>query len=131
MNVVVTAAHVYIYLHTYSISFLPPIASVLYSFLNVLQALNGRLHVPLVDTLAFIVFTGSMLKHDGPQLEPAPYKTPKRLLVDLDDCNNWQGITLLTVPGKVLCLVLLNDCEKSRLAFRVAGRVSSKSSPSA
>lgn len=76
MNVVVTAAHVYIYLHTYSISLLPPIARVLYSFLNVLQALNGRLHVPLVDTLAFIVFTGSMLKHDGPQLEPAPYKTP-------------------------------------------------------
>lgn len=75
MNVVVTAAHVYIYLHTYSISLLPPIACVFYTFLNVLQALNGRLHVPLVDTLAFIGFTGSMLKHGGPQLEPAPYKT--------------------------------------------------------
>lgn len=64
-----------LHISTY-ISLLPPIARVLYSFLNVLQALNGRLHVPLVDTLAFIVFTGSMLKHDGPQLEPAPYKTP-------------------------------------------------------
>uniref|UniRef100_A0A914VPX7 Reverse transcriptase domain-containing protein n=1 Tax=Plectus sambesii TaxID=2011161 RepID=A0A914VPX7_9BILA len=26
---------------------------------------------------------------------------------DLSKCNNWQGITLLSVPGKVLCIVLL------------------------
>ena len=27
---------------------------------------------------------------------------------DLRNCNNWQEITLLSVPGKVLCSILLN-----------------------
>ena len=27
---------------------------------------------------------------------------------ELSNCNNWQGITVLSVPGKVLCSVLLN-----------------------
>ena len=27
---------------------------------------------------------------------------------DLSDCNNWRGITLLSVPEKVFCKVLLN-----------------------
>jgi len=26
----------------------------------------------------------------------------------LSDCNNWRGITLMSVPGKVFCSVLLN-----------------------
>ena len=33
-------------------------------------------------------------------------KVPKK--GTLTDCNNWRGITLLSVPGKVLCIVLLN-----------------------
>ncbi|XP_053504574.1 probable RNA-directed DNA polymerase from transposon BS isoform X2 [Ictalurus furcatus] len=32
-------------------------------------------------------------------------KLPKK--GNLADCNNWRGITLLSVPGKVFCLVLL------------------------
>jgi len=28
----------------------------------------------------------------------------------LSDCNNWRGITLVSVPGKVFCSVLLNTC---------------------
>ena len=27
---------------------------------------------------------------------------------DLSDCNNWRGITLLSVPGKIFCSILLN-----------------------
>jgi hypothetical protein len=27
---------------------------------------------------------------------------------DLSNCNNWRGITLLSVPGKVFCAVLLS-----------------------
>ena len=30
----------------------------------------------------------------------------------LSDCNNWRGITLLSVPGKVFCSVLLNRLQK-------------------
>ena len=26
---------------------------------------------------------------------------------DLSDCNNWRGITLLSIPGKVFCAILL------------------------
>ena len=26
----------------------------------------------------------------------------------LSDCNNWRGITLLSVPGKIFCTVILN-----------------------
>ena len=33
-------------------------------------------------------------------------KVPKK--GSLSDCNNWRGITLLSVPGKVFCKVLLN-----------------------
>ena len=33
-------------------------------------------------------------------------KLPKKCY--LGDCNNWRGITLLSVPGKVFCKVLLN-----------------------
>ena len=32
-------------------------------------------------------------------------KLPKKC--NLIDCNNWRGITLLSVPGKVFCIVLL------------------------
>ena len=30
----------------------------------------------------------------------------------LSDCNNWRGITLLSVLGKVFCSVLLNRLQK-------------------
>jgi len=30
----------------------------------------------------------------------------------LSDCNNWRGITLFSVPGKVFCSVLLNRLQK-------------------
>jgi len=30
----------------------------------------------------------------------------------LSDCNNWRGITLLSVPSKVFCSVLLNRLQK-------------------
>ena len=33
-------------------------------------------------------------------------KLPKK--GNLSDCNNWKGITLLSIPGKVFCSVLLN-----------------------
>ena len=33
-------------------------------------------------------------------------KLPKK--GDLRDCNNWRGITLLSIPGKVFCSILLN-----------------------
>ena len=32
---------------------------------------------------------------------------------DLSNCNNWRGITLLSVPGKVFCAVLLNRLKDS------------------
>ena len=32
-------------------------------------------------------------------------KIPKK--GDLTDCNNWRGITLLSVPGKVFCSIIL------------------------
>ena len=32
-------------------------------------------------------------------------KIPKK--GDLSDCNNWKGITLLSVPGKIFCSILL------------------------
>jgi hypothetical protein len=32
---------------------------------------------------------------------------------DLSDCNNWRGITLLSIPGKVFCSILLNRIKKS------------------
>ena len=33
-------------------------------------------------------------------------KLPK--IGNLTDCNNWRGITLLSVPGKILCRVMLD-----------------------
>ena len=36
----------------------------------------------------------------------ATVKLPKE--GNLSDCNNWRGITLLSIPGKVFCSVLLN-----------------------
>jgi len=30
---------------------------------------------------------------------------------DLSECSNWRGITLLSVPGKVFCKVLLNHMQ--------------------
>ena len=38
-------------------------------------------------------------------------KIPKK--GDLSDCNNWRDITLLSVPGKIFCSILLN---RNRLA---------------
>jgi len=32
---------------------------------------------------------------------------------DLSDCNNWRGITLLSVPGKVFACVLLGRMRKA------------------
>jgi len=32
----------------------------------------------------------------------------KYIYGDLKDCNNWRGITLLSVPGKIMASVLLN-----------------------
>ena len=36
----------------------------------------------------------------------AVIKLPKK--GDISDCNNWRGITLLSVLGKVFCLIILN-----------------------
>jgi len=33
-------------------------------------------------------------------------KLPKKS--DISDCSNWRGITLMSVPGKVFCLIMLN-----------------------
>ncbi|VDP20061.1 unnamed protein product [Heligmosomoides polygyrus] len=33
-------------------------------------------------------------------------KIPKK--GDLSECGNWRGVTLLSIPGKVFCLILLN-----------------------
>ncbi|KAI8493868.1 hypothetical protein Bbelb_282150 [Branchiostoma belcheri] len=38
-------------------------------------------------------------------------KLPKK--GDLSDCNNWRGITLLSIPGKVFCAVLLRRLKKA------------------
>lgn len=37
-------------------------------------------------------------------------KIPKK--GDLNDCNNWRGITLLSIPGKVLCKVILKRIDE-------------------
>ena len=37
---------------------------------------------------------------------------------DLRDCNNWRGITLLSIPGKVMATVILN-----RMRSAVDGRL--------
>ena len=41
----------------------------------------------------------------------AIFKLPKK--GDLSDCNNWRGITLLSVPGKLFCSILLERIKKS------------------
>ena len=38
-------------------------------------------------------------------------KLPKK--GDLSDCNNWRGVTLLSVPSKIFLRVLLNRIDKS------------------
>ena len=38
-------------------------------------------------------------------------KIPKK--GDLADCNNWRGITLLSVPGKVCCSIILGRIRKA------------------
>ena len=32
---------------------------------------------------------------------------------DLDNCDNWRGITLLSVPSKIFCRILLKRIEKA------------------
>ena len=32
---------------------------------------------------------------------------------NLSNCNNWRGITLLSIPGKVLSIILLNRLKDS------------------
>ena len=49
-------------------------------------------------------------------------KLPKK--GNLSDCNNWRGINLLSLPGKVFCSVLLNRLREhvdSRLREEQAG----------
>ena len=49
-------------------------------------------------------------------------KLPRR--GNLSDCNNWRGITLLSIPGKVFCSLLLNRLREhvdSRLREEQAG----------
>ena len=38
-------------------------------------------------------------------------KLPKK--ESLSNCNNWRGITLLSIPGKVLSIILLNHLKYS------------------
>ena len=38
-------------------------------------------------------------------------KLPKK--GDISDCNNWRGITLLSIPGKVFCTVLLKRLQSA------------------
>ena len=53
------------------------------------------------------------LMNDSWQIESPPqqwkdgviFKLPKK--GDLSDCNNWRGITLLSVPGKLFCSMIL------------------------
>ena len=49
-------------------------------------------------------------------------KLPKK--GNLSDCNNWRGTTLLSIPGKAFCSVLLNQLREhvdSRLREEQAG----------
>jgi len=32
---------------------------------------------------------------------------------DLRDCNNWRGVTLLSVTGKVMCSIILDSIKVS------------------
>jgi len=54
-------------------------------------------------------------KNGGKALFPLPKKGC------LSDCNNWRGITLLAVPGKAFCSIILNrlKTEITRGASRV------------
>ncbi|PIO73735.1 hypothetical protein TELCIR_04284 [Teladorsagia circumcincta] len=55
---------------------------------------------------------------------------------NLSECGNWRGITLLSVPGKTFCLILLRRIRRAidkclreeQAGFRVAGHALSKSS---
>ena len=59
------------------------------------------------------------------QAESAPIDWKNSIIVkvpkkgDLSNCNNWRGISLLSVPGKVLCSVIYNRLKEScELALR-------------
>ena len=54
-------------------------------------------------------------------------KLPKK--GDLRNCNNWRGITLLSVPGKIFCRILLNridDAINTKLRQEQAGFIKGK-----
>ena len=71
--------------------------------------------------------TGELLKHGGGKMiqdltrllnncwlkESVPEDWQKGIIIkipkkgNLNDCNNWRGITLLSAPGKIFCLILL------------------------
>ncbi|EYC02895.1 hypothetical protein Y032_0097g3003 [Ancylostoma ceylanicum] len=58
-------------------------------------------------------------------------KLPKK--GDASECGNWRGITLLSVPGKTFCMVLLrhlrgaiDDCAKNKRCLGATDRVASK-----
>ncbi|KIH56244.1 hypothetical protein ANCDUO_13576 [Ancylostoma duodenale] len=49
---------------------------------------------------------------------------------DTTECSNWRGITLLSVPGKVFCMILLRSLRKAideRLREEQAGFRSNRS----
>lgn len=39
------------------------------------------------------------------------FKLPKK--GDLSNCNNWRGITLLSIPSKVFCRILLKRVDRA------------------
>jgi len=41
-------------------------------------------------------------------------KLPKKKKGDLSLCNNWRGITLLSIPSKILCSVILQRIKTLR-----------------
>lgn len=78
--------------------------------------------------------TAELLKHGGPavvdnlvtlcnkcwQSNTVPYDWKRGIIVripkkgDLSDCNNWRGITLLSVPGKVFLLRIIKTTSRCR-----------------
>ena len=47
------------------------------------------------------------------------FKLPKK--GDLSNCNNWMGITLLSVPNKIFCRILLKRIDKAKRRARLHG----------
>ena len=82
--------------------------------------------------------TPELLKHGGPDMaqelchlfnivwnsETVPDEWRKGMIVglpkkgDLSYCYTWRGITLLSVPGKVFCSILLNRLREEQAGFR-------------